>query len=148
MTFDFYGDTQIDRTLTRVIDSAQDFSPAWDEMADKFVASQRRQFSTEGGHASGGWPALSPDYAAWKAKHFPGKGILERTGALKASLTRRPLAIEHITPDEMVIGSDVDYGKYHQRGDGLPRRRPVELTELTRRDMVKVVQKHLFAGVQ
>lgn len=146
-TFSVYGEAQVDRTLARFADNVQDATPAWEALAVKFQRAERRQFATEGAYASGGWPALSPRYAAWKARHYPGKPILEREGHLKASLTERPFGVEVIEPGYMVLGSDVDYGAYHQRGGpNLPQRRPVELTEAQRRDWVRLIQRFIVTG--
>lgn len=145
ITFSFYGDTQVDRTLAGLELGAADARPAWDEIADDFLASERRQFSTQGGYASGGWPPLSPRYAEWKARHYPGKTILRRTDELYNSLTVGP-AIRITEPSYLIIGSDVDYGRYHQAGDGLPRRRPVELTENRRREWVRILQRFIVTG--
>lgn len=143
---EFYGDEQLNRTIDRSLEALDDATPAWDVIATSFARAERRQFRSEGGYASGGWRPLSPAYAAWKARHYPGRLILERTGALKRSLTERPLGVEVLLPRRMVIGSDVDYGRYHQRGDGLPRRRPVELPESLRREWVKVLQRYIITG--
>lgn len=141
------GDVQIDRTLTRFADNVGDAQPVWNALADRFVKVELRQFKTEGAYGSGGWPALSPAYAAWKSRAYPGKPILERGGDLKASLTRRPLGIEVIEPGYMVLGSGVDYLRYHQRGDGVPQRRAVELPESERRYWVGLIQRFIVTGI-
>lgn len=147
LSFDFYGDVQLDRTLERVADNVEDATPAWEAMADRFVTVERRQFSSEGRYASGGWAPLSPRYAAWKARHYPGQKILQREGDLIRSLTERPFGVEVITPQKMWIGSSVEYGAYHQHGGPrLPRRRPVELTEGERRRWVKILQRFVMTG--
>lgn len=145
-TLDFYGDTQVDRTLAALGDRVSDASEAWEAITDRFVAGQRRQFDTQGAAGGARWAPLSPAYAAQKARTHPGQPILQRDGDLVASLTRRPLGVEHITATSMVIGSDVEHGRYHQLGDGVPRRRPVELTEVTRRDWVKLLQRFITTG--
>lgn len=147
--FDFYGDKQVDRTLARIQDDVNDFTPAWEAMADDFLTAQTAQFASQGATGSGGWAPLSPAYAAWKAARYPGKPILERTGVLKDSLTSRPFGVERIDPRQMAIGSDVEYGLFHQQGtDRMPRRRPVELTEANRRLMVKRGQEHVFGSLK
>ena len=147
IAFDFYGDVQLERTIDRTIDRAEDASPAWEAIANSLVRAERRQFATEGGYASGGRAPLSPAYAAWKARHYPGKPILERTGRLKASLTERPLGVEVIRPHSAILGSHVPYGLHHQRGGGRPPpRRPVELPESIRREWVKIVQRWIVTG--
>jgi phage gpG-like protein len=144
LRFDFYGDVQLDRTLERM-EAVDDMRPAWEAIADHFAHLERRQFASQGGF-SGGWSPLSPRYAAWKARNYPGKTILRRTDDLWRSLTERPFGIEVIEKHVMVIGSDVDYGAHHQRGDGVPRRRPIELTEAHRRTWVKIIQRYIVTG--
>lgn len=147
LSFSFYGDQQVDRTLERFSDAVEDARPAWDAMADRFAAAERRQFATEGRAASGGWAPLSPRYAAWKARRYPGKTILRRSDDLWRSLTQRPLGVEVIEPRFAMFGSAVPYGAYHQHGSGrLPRRRPVEFTEAERREWVKILQRWIVTG--
>lgn len=145
LTFTFYGQAQIDRTLETVSLRAQDASPVWEVLADRFLGDERRQFDTEGGFGSGRWAPLSHNYAAWKAQHYPGRGILVRTGELRESLTNGP-QIRAITPSAMAVGSAVEHGKYHQRGDGVPKRPPVELPESERREWVRAVQRFITTG--
>lgn len=145
ITFEFWGDVQVDRTLAGIEARAQEVTPAWEQVAESFLRAERRQFSSEGGYGSGGWPALSPAYAAWKQRHYPGRKILERTGALKASLTDGP-DVRVIGPQRMWIGSGVDYGLFHQRADGVPRRRPIELPESLRVRWVRIVQRFIVTG--
>jgi phage gpG-like protein len=147
MSFEFYGDVQLDRTLARFVNALEDARPAWEALADRFARTEARQFRTEGGF-SGGWAPLSQEYAAWKGRHYPGKPILEREGDLKRSLTRRPFGVEVIEPGFMLVGSDVEYGRWHQQGtDRMPRRRPVEFTEGERRTWVRLLQRFIVTGV-
>jgi phage gpG-like protein len=146
-TFSFEGEVQIDRTIARVIDAVTDMRPVWEKLATRFAAVERRQFASEGGYGSGGWPALSPAYAAWKAANYPGRPILERTGTLKRSLTSRPFGVEVLDARSFAVGSGIDYGRFHQAGAGnLPRRRPVELPESERREWVRLMQRFIVTG--
>lgn len=145
-TFSVEGETQVDRTLTRFADNIKDARPVWDKLAGRFARLERRQFAGEGTF-SGGWAPLSPAYAAWKARHYPGKPILERTGELKRDLTERPLAIEVLEPGFLLLGTAREYGEFHQRGAGdLPQRRPIEFPEGERREWVKVLQRFIVTG--
>lgn len=146
-TLDTVGERQIDRTLTRFADNVGDATPVWEVLADRFARANLRQFNSEGAYGSGGWPALSPNYAAWKAHHYPGKPILQRTGALMRDLTQRPFGIEHLTPGAMAVGTDITYAAYHQAGGpNLPQRRPVELPEGERRYWVGLIQRFIVTG--
>lgn len=151
----FWGDAQVDRTLERFEARTVDARPVWNVLADRFVRVEQRQFATEGaagmgstgsGLGYGRWAPLSPVYAEWKAAHYPGQTILRRTDALYLSLTEGP-AIRIVEPHRLVVGSDVDYGGHHQRGDGnLPQRRPVEFTENERRNWVRALQRFIVTG--
>ena len=62
------------------------------------------------------WPKLKPSTLAdKKRKGFGGKGILERTGELRRSMTRRnhPNNITQIGKDFGVFGSSNKYGNFH-----------------------------------
>lgn len=145
--FEFYGDEQINRTLADREERVTDAREAWEVLARRFATAERRQFTSQGLYGSGGWRPLSPRYAAWKASRYPGKTILRRTDDLFKSLTQRPFGIEVIEPLYMVVGSDVDYGAYHQSGTSrMPQRRPVELPESERREWVKIIQRFVVTG--
>lgn len=146
-TFAVEGEVQIDRTLARMADAAEDMRPVWEVLASRFAKLEARQFASEGAYGSGGWAALSPDYAAWKEANYPGKPILERTGALKASLTERPFGVEVLDARAMAVGSGIDYGAFHQAGGrNLPQRRPVEFPESERRTWVRYIQRYIVTG--
>ena len=85
-----------------------------------------------------GWAALSPQYAAWKAVHFPGKPLLVRTGAMKAAMTD---ASRFGGAQSMVSGNSINLAPkdstiarrfgYHQEGRGHnPKRMMIDMKEL------------------
>lgn len=145
LTFAVFGDVQVDRTLEGIEHRGEDLRPAWEHLRGRFLRLERRQFGSEGKY-SGGWSPLSPRYAAWKARHYPGETILRRTDNLWGSLTEGP-DVAVLEPHYMILGTSVDYAGYHQRGAGpLPRRRPVELPDSERSEWVKVLQSFIRTG--
>lgn len=145
LVWEFFGEAQIARRLARVSIAARNVAPAWEVIAESFLAVERDQFDSQGS-LSGGWAPLSEGYAAWKARHYPGKPILQRTGDLAASLTEGP-EIRVIEASFMILGSAVPYGRYHQTGTPrMPRRRPVDIPEPVRRAWIKTVQRYLVTG--
>lgn len=91
-----------------------------------------RQFNSRGG-LTGGWAPLSPRYAAWKAMHYPGKPLLERTYPAPGSLR---WAAQHPEIRLLVRGVVATvrngYGAYHQDGTGrMPARPPIPLEALS-----------------
>lgn len=149
--FESDNDVQVARRLIRFADAARDATPAFVDLRDLFVSAMDSQFDSEGGYGAGGWAPLSPRYAAWKQQQYPGRGILEATGALRDSLTTS-LDVNEVGPRSMTVGSRVRYGRYHQsrrpRRTSLPRRAPVALPESWRRDAVRIMQRWLLAAAR
>jgi hypothetical protein len=79
-----------------------------------------QQFATEGSFGGHGWAALSPRYAAIKATMFPGKPILQATGALRQAASN-PRG--EYTSRAMTLTIDNPVASYHQEGtDKMPAR--------------------------
>lgn len=91
----------------------------------------REQFDREGRGATGRWTPLSANYAKWKRKSYPGRKILELTGAMKQSFTTpsRNIAYGVIQGSSYVFrfGSEDEKAEWHQSGAGnLPVRKIID----------------------
>jgi hypothetical protein len=95
----------------------QMFRPIWQD-------SIRKVFAAEGLPAP--WPELSPAYAAWKSKKYPGKPMMRATDRLYESLVADTRdTIWEATPRTIRFGTRVQYFGPNQRGvpsRNLPRR--------------------------
>lgn len=143
-----HGDVQVSRRLMRFGDRAQDARPAFRGIADLLRTSEQRQFASRGRYASAGWAPLAPSTLASKIRRGESTSILEATGTLRDSLTRKTDGghVELVEPHQLIFGSQVPYAKYHQRGTRtMPRRRPLEVRGRDRQEMVKIIQRHLMA---
>ena len=100
----------------------------WRSMAPVIAEYAAEVFATEG---YGQWPALSPQYAAWKESRYPGLHILELTGAYLAAATEigAPFNFIEVGDNSLTYGVDgLDYPRYHEEGTtNLPRREVFEL---------------------
>jgi len=87
------------------------------------AAALERNFAEEGRPVR--WAPLAPRYAAWKARRFgAGLRILERTGALRRSISTR------VEGNAIVASTDVPYAAFHQFGTRrLPARPFLVLTD-------------------
>ena len=114
------------------------------EAADRIFASEGR----------GGWPQLSEAYARWKSKHYPGKGILELTGAYRRAATQvgAPHNVVEVGDDHLtygVEGFDPNYPLFHEaprQGSRLPARPVFELLEEDEelsRDVQEALSEHI-----
>lgn len=96
------------------------------------------------------WTPLDPDTVRQKAKAKRDPRILRATGRLRAALTvwGFPGQRLDIGPDELVFGLDDQgpayYGKFHQRGEGVPKRTIVQATPNTRREVREALLDHLL----
>lgn len=114
LRFGVVGANRMESMFNHLERIPEDFRPVFEGMAEDFWEEEERIFDSEGP----GWRALSPKYAEWKFKHFPGKRIMERTGALKASLTEgfAEGSVFEVFPHQMVLGTSNPYAIYHQTG--------------------------------
>ena len=105
------GDVLLDRAFTRLAIDVADFTPALRDAGDILYSEIEHQFSSEGEPA---WAPLSPRYAARKARRYPGKPILQATGAMMDSLTTNsaPGSVYELTPTSLTVGSELSVGKW------------------------------------
>lgn len=73
-------------------------------------------FTSRGGVFGRRWPSLHPNYAAWKARMWPGRPPLVRTGLMQSSFKHKS------TPLTVSLWNEAEYFKYHQDGRGVPQR--------------------------
>jgi len=145
ITFEVAGDVQIARSLSRFGEGVKDMRPVFEEIAKLFFSIERRQFDSEGSYGSGRWAPLSPTYADWKERNFPGQPILQRSRRLMSSLIGVTSdTVKETSPMSFRIGTSVPYAIYHQEGTGrMPMRKVIDLTESDKREWTKVVQRWL-----
>lgn len=146
LDLDAFGDTQFSREILRVGQNAADMRPAFDNVHDLLRKVELRQFGTQGSAFSGGWKPLAATTVKNKAAHGLDPRILHATLRMRKSFTTKNHR-DHVyraTADEMFAGSSVPYARFHQLGTkNLARRRPFELDESVRRDIIKLLQAHL-----
>lgn len=117
--------------LSRLRTDISDWTKFWTErFAPFFYRMVQQDFVLEGGGSGASWAPLSPAYAAWKAQNFPGRGILVRSGALKASLAGPDAAgaIFRTTPTGLEIGTSISGALFQQLGTSrMPQRPPLRV---------------------
>ncbi len=70
------------KALTNVEGALRNPRPYLQMIANELMRVSRQSFEREQSPEGAPWPALSPKYAAWKAKRMPGRGILRAKGQL------------------------------------------------------------------
>lgn len=99
-----------------------DFRPFWPSVVRLFRAWMRDQFASEGGWGGHPWAPLSPAYAAWKAVHHPGRGILVLSGTMR---NRATAPVVTVAPLDLMLTVKSEYAGYHQAGTRYMPARPL-----------------------
>jgi phage gpG-like protein len=142
VSIEVFGDKQVERELLRIA-KAPDMRRIAPRLGEYLQSVERSQFDSEGRTGSGGWAPLKPRTVATKAARGLDPRILRATNRLRKSLTNKtsPDAIFEFDADSMFFGTRVPYAAFHQTGTRrMPARKPVELSERSRRKVVKIIQ--------
>jgi phage virion morphogenesis protein len=104
-------DAAIQRAMAQALSRANDLTPAMQDIGEHMLLATRDRFDTETAPDGSKWAALSPRYAARKARMRGAlKGILTRRGTLRDTIRYKASATE------VIIGSDRPYAAIHQLG--------------------------------
>ena len=145
VTLQVDGEAQFDRAFSRFGHHTEDLRFLWADVASDFREIEQEQFATQGGHGHA-WQPLSKKYGQWKAKHHPGKQILELDGTLWKSLTVKGAKghVERPDKDSLSLGTSLHYAKYHQRGTKkMPARKVIDLTEADKKKISRTIHRRL-----
>lgn len=106
-----FGFKEAQGKLKKLHDSFGNWRPEFNMIGDALKQYYEvAVFATEGAILGTPWAKLLPTTAYAKAKKYPGRGILERTGKLKKSYKYRAF------DDFMVFANTAPYAIYHQKG--------------------------------
>lgn len=154
VTIEVMGETVVAGNLDRHARRAINPTPAYLVLADRFLDVEERQFDTQGASSGHPWMPLAAATLDEKARHGMDPRILHRTLALRASLTEAsaPGHVRRITPAVLELGTSVTsdsgypYPASHQEGRGVPRRKPVDLTDYERGRWARIVHRYIVHG--
>lgn len=147
ITFTMFGDVQLARGIERYSNATKDFRPVWQQIRDNFLVIERQQFISQGSRSGSTWAPLSLNYLAWKNKYFPGKPILQLTGALIEQMTTDAGLQTEIEPLRLRMKPTTFYAPIHQQGApsiNLPPRKVVQLTEIDKRNWMKMIHNYIY----
>ncbi|GAP53552.1 hypothetical protein AHiyo6_01170 [Arthrobacter sp. Hiyo6] len=140
------GDDETVRRLAKVGDSLDRMPEAMQEAGEylrNFFAGE--VFASQGGVIGLPWPRLSVKTEAEKAKKFPGRPMLVRTGLMQRSFRSA------YTDNTARVFNIADYFKYHQSDlprHKLPRRAMMELDEARQRAIGEIVRKGVMRKLE
>jgi hypothetical protein len=143
------GARQAARRQTKISEHALDLRPALSDIVDKaLIPAERRQFAT-----GAGWRPLAASTRARKRRQGLPSRVMRAAGKLERVLTVRGAAGQLVDIDRTSVTfgikggrSDAYYGRFHQKGKGVPKRVVVpKPTRRTERDIAHVVRRHLMS---
>lgn len=141
--------------LSRFAAEVSDFTPFWEgPFKARWTAMMLDQFRSAGASTGAAWAPLSPAYAAWKAKHYGGQGILVRSGSMSSGLiypsNRGGLGVWRPTRAGLEVGTTARQALVHQlsQRSTLPRRPPLRITPEFMTGVAKDLQKFVVAAWQ
>lgn len=111
-------------------------------------------FQSEGGAGKHGrWPPLTKKYKKWKEIHFPGRGIMVRSEALRKSLTGGSGKIFFSSKTsggwQITMGSDVkskggfDYPSHHQT-EAAKKRRTIDPPDSLLDGFARLIEREII----
>jgi phage gpG-like protein len=149
LVIDTLGEQAVARDLLRFGQNAADVRPAMAQVLDLLRNVERRQFDSEGAYGSGGWAPLAASTIDQKRRQGLDPRILRATGRMRDSLTEpgHPDQIAIARHDGLDFGTTDEKAARHQHGTArMPQRRVVQLPESDRREVVRILQRHVVSG--
>ena len=141
VSFELLGERHYDRAFETLGDESRDMHEPLGQVGELILDIVDDQFETEGAaHLGRRWQPLSPAYAKWKARHYPGRKILIRTGAMRREMVaRRSLTVRS---DTLIYApKHEDIASYHQGGvpeNNLPARPMIVISAAEKRNIDRI----------
>jgi phage gpG-like protein len=140
VSFTIEGERQLSRRFHNLKREFDNWTPAFKQavttLKDLF---SNEVFSSKGGAIGENWPPLDPEYSRWKSMHYPGKGMLERTGEMKRSFQTL------YKTDYGAVWNTASYFAYHQSNkprNKIPRRVMMKLGNEQREVVMKIFHRY------
>lgn len=105
---------------------------------------EQRRFDEQGP----GWTSLAESTRERKSREGLDPRALRASGKLYRSLTSVAAdgQLDERTEDEMRFGTTVWYARFHDKGEGVPERKLIELTISERAEINRAVQSYIARG--
>lgn len=132
------GDAELIHKLRKFGVSVLDLSDSMDETGrylTRFFSGE--VFASRGQVFGKPWPALNDNYAAFKARTFPGRPPLFRTGLMNRSFKHKSTKLT------TSLWNEAEYFGYHQEGRGVPERVMMHVDEKRKRSIAGFIAEDI-----
>ncbi len=144
------GSKELKAGFARAAKDCHDLRPAYLEVYRDFLLTESAIFRKQGSPQK--WVALSPAYAKWKRRHYPGKKMLELTGNYRASLTTEThkYALARIEPQRALFGSTDPVHHLHALGTKrkIPARPAIQVTAATKKRWTQIIGDYVLSRLE
>lgn len=135
-----YDDRQVVEALDRLKAALGELSSPLSDIGEEALRRIDIQFEREVDPFGNPWRSLAPGYLDWKKENSRIAKILQSTGRLRASITYAVL-------DEiLVIGTNVDYARKHQLGEGVYQRLIFGVDDEFKDEILAIIVEWLMYG--
>lgn len=147
------GEEQINRRMLRFSGRAGNAMPVWEAISEYLMKVEEKQFDSEGAYSGHPWAALSESWLAEKARRGLDPRVGHATLAMRRALTVRGDRNQRLQMTRRMMRFGVKNLTYpeivqkKQPNSGGRPRRPVDLTERNKVEMVKMIQLWIARGV-
>lgn len=134
---------------------ANDLRPWYAILRTVWYAGQEKQFDSRGRYLASKWKPLGylanggppGEYGRWKAIHFPGKPLMELTGALRSAMTGTGRAWKSVRKRGMVLGvrgfDGWDALNFGNESNHVPARPMAGLSKAWFKELDSAVKEHI-----
>lgn len=137
------GDREAAARLQRLGDRAGNARPVLNKVVDQLIDVERQRFQ------SGRFKRLAPSTRARKRREGLDPRPLRASGALMRSLTQRsaPNQLLQVSNTELVFGTKLYYARFHELGQGVPKRKPIDVTPKQREPIAHTILDFIMGRV-
>jgi phage gpG-like protein len=134
--------------LDKMDDRIGDMRPVFRWTKGYLETANAANFAANGLPTGQPWKPLDAQYGAWKARNYPGTGMLRQTGRLFRSLTSlSDSSANIISKDTATFGTSVEYAKFHQYGTTkMPKRQIVFTPREFPKELGVTMAKYIVLG--
>lgn len=143
ITIKVQGLEGLNSKMAKLGEELTDFSHSMHNIGEFLVEYySTKPFVSRGGVYGAVWPALSPGYAEWKARHYPGRRIEILTGEMQASF-----AFDS-GRDFVNVRNFSDHFEKQQQGIGVPQRLIMAVNSAIKREVTEEIKGDVQSTVE
>ena len=151
--------SQVNPQLLKTLGQAASMQPAemkviLSQVDFRFREDEKQQFSSEGSSGGAKWQALSPRYAAWKKRKYPGRKIMSLTGKTRKSLTTKgsghvakyilkPYPVVEVGTSVKTAAYHIDHPKNDLYNPRMPNRDTLQITAQQDRKYTQIITEYM-----